>query len=252
VVHLAARAHVLDETEEDPAAAFRRANVELTQHVFLDSVAAGVKRFVFMSSAGVLGNSSPPGGFTDESPPAPHDEYSRSKAEAERWLLETADKSVVRVLLRPPLVHGPGARGNFGRIVKAAERGYPLPVGGLLAPRSMVGLRNLCDFTLVAALEPRAITSTYLVSDEQALSVRELTVTLRRLFGRSGRVPWVPVSVLTTLLRMAGKGADVPRLTHPYELRPSRASATFGWRPPYSCAEELSWTVQQILRGSAG
>jgi UDP-glucose 4-epimerase len=252
VVHLAARAHILDETERDPAAAFRRANVELTERVFEDSVAAGVKRFVFMSSAGVLGNSSPPGGFNDESPPAPHDEYSRSKAEAERLLLAISDQSVVRVLLRPPLVHGPGAQGNYGRIVKAAARGFPLPVGSLHAPRSMVGLRNLCDLTLMAVLDPRAVTSTYLVSDEQALSVRELAVTLQRLFGYRARVPSVPTSVLVALLRLMRKGADVARLTQPYELHATRANAIFGWRPPFSCAEELSWTVSEIRRRDPG
>jgi UDP-N-acetyl-alpha-D-quinovosamine dehydrogenase len=246
VVHLAARAHVLTETESDPAAAFRRANLELTQRVFLDSVAAGVKRFVFMSSAGVLGNVSPPGGFTDDSPANPHDEYSRTKAEAERWLLANDAEGVVKVLLRPPLVHGPGARGNFGRIVRAAARGFPLPVGGLHAPRTMVGLRNLCDLTLIAALDERATTATYLVGDEQALSVRELTIALRRLFGRSARVPWVPAGLLAVLLRLVGKGADASRLTQPFEMRPTRARDTFGWHPPYSCADELAWTVGQI------
>ncbi|HEV7606545.1 MAG TPA: NAD-dependent epimerase/dehydratase family protein [Steroidobacteraceae bacterium] len=248
VVHLAARAHVLDETEINSVEAYRRANVELTQRVFLDSLAAGVKRFVFMSSAGVLGNASPPAGFTDDSPTSPHDEYSRSKVDAERWLLAHRDDGVVKVLVRPPLVHGPGARGNFGRIVRAAERGYPLPVGGLYARRGMVGVRNLCDFTLVAALDPRAVTSTYLVSDEQTLSVRELTIALRQLFGRTGRVPWVPASVLAALLRVLGRGADAARLTQPFELQPTRARKTFGWRPPYTCAQELSWAVEQIAR----
>lgn len=248
VVHLAARAHVLDETESDPVAAFRRANFELTQRVFLDSVAAGVKRFVFMSSAGVLGNVSPPGGFTDDSPPNPHDEYSRTKAEAERWLLANDSAGVVKVLIRPPLVHGPGARGNFGRIVRAAASGIPLPVGGLHAPRSMVGLRNLCDLTLAMSLDTRAVTATYLVRDEQTLSVCELAITLRRLFGRSSWVPWVPASVLATLLRLVGKGADAPRLTQPFEMHPTRARDTLGWRPPFSCADELSWTVEQIRK----
>jgi nucleoside-diphosphate-sugar epimerase len=249
VVHLAARAHVLNETERDVPAAFRRANVELTQRVFLDSLSAGVRRFVFMSSAGVLGNASPPGGFTDDSPQSPHDDYSRSKGEAERWLLAHPDERAVKVIIRPPLIHGPGARGNFGRILSAAASGFPLPVGGLNARRSMIGLRNLCDVTLVAALDPRARTTTYLASDEETLSVRELTIALRRLFGRSARVPWVPAGVLASLLRIVGKGADANRLTRTLELRPMRAFETFGWRPPYTCEQELSWTVQQTQQG---
>jgi UDP-glucose 4-epimerase len=110
----------------------------------------------------------------------------------------------------------------------------------------MVGLRNLCDLTLAMALDARAVTASYLVRDEQTLSVRELTITLRRLFGRSSWVPWVPAGLLAALLRVAGKGADAPRLTQPFEMHPTRARDTLGWRPPYTCAEELSWTVEQM------
>ncbi len=243
VVHLAGRAHVLEETEADPAAAFHRVNVELTQRVYLDSVAAGVRRFVFMSSAGVLGDASPPGGFDDQSPARPYNDYSRSKYQAEQWLAGRGDAQVTRVVVRPPVVYGPGARGNFGRILTAARRGVPLPTGGLRAPRSMIGLRNLCDFIAVAALDPRATSDSFLVSDERVLSVHELSDTLRTLFGRSPFSLNVPASLLGAVLRMVGRGADAVRLTAPFELRPARVRQVFGWQPPFSCPDELAWTV---------
>jgi UDP-glucose 4-epimerase len=250
VVHFAGRAHVLDEREPDPAAAFRAVNLELTQRVFSASCAAQVRRFVYISSAGVLGNVSPTGGFGDDSPPAPYDYYSRSKYEAETWLLAQSASDVTRVILRPPLVHGPGAGGNFGRLLRAARRGIPLPTGALHARRTMIGVRNLCDITLTAALDQRAISETFLVCDAQTSSVRELHRALRILFGRSGFVPAVPAWILSALLRAAGRGLDAARLTAPFELHPARVHKVFGWHPPYSLDQELEWTVARVRIGA--
>jgi UDP-glucose 4-epimerase len=243
VVHLAGRAHVLKEDSADPAQAFRAANVELTTQVLNAAIDAGVRRFVLMSSAGVLGNVTSANGFDDAASPNPYDDYSRSKFEAEQVLRALPAGRIEAVIVRPPLVYGPGARGNFGRILHAVRRGWPLPVGALHAPRSMIGLRNLCDITLMAAVDPRAAQEVVLVSDSQAVSVRELALALGTALGKVPTIFSIPVSVLGSILKLIGKRADVARLTAPFVIRPERVREVFGWSPPYSFAQEIEWTI---------
>jgi nucleoside-diphosphate-sugar epimerase len=249
VVHLAGRAHVLRETAVDSAKAFHEANVGLTEAVLGASIRAGVRRFVLMSSAGVLGNVTADGGVDDDSPPAPYDHYSRSKLAAEEAVKAGAAGRIETVILRPPMVYGPGARGNFERILRAVERGWPLPVGRLRAPRSMIGLRNLCDLTLRASLDPAAAGATLLASDDQTASVRDLAVALGVALGKPTAILDVPVPVLSFALRTLGKGADIPRLTAPFVVHARRARELLGWTPPHGFAEEIGWTVAQTRAG---
>ena len=165
VVHLAARAHVLDSGAAADAAGFERSNVDLTRQVANAALAAGVRRLVFVSSAGVLGRASPPDGFSDYSPVAPHDAYTRSKLAAEDMLQREFARALEVVIVRPPLVYGPHAPGNFARLLGLVRRGWPLPFGALHAPRSMVGLRNLCDVLRVATAHPQAPGLRMLVAD---------------------------------------------------------------------------------------
>jgi nucleoside-diphosphate-sugar epimerase len=245
LVHLAGRAHVIRESAADPVHAFYDSNVALTRNLANAASRAGVHRFVFISSAGVLGDASPPGGFNDDSPPRPYDAYSQSKWEAEELLRTMKPLGLETVIIRPPLVYGPGARGNFARLRRAVESGWPLPVGGLRSPRSMVGLRNLCDLIFTAALDARAADSTMLVADNETVSIAELVSMLCLLAGRQPRTFRVPGPVLASLLRLVGRGADVARLTHSLEVRPQRVLDLLGWRPPYSLAQELRWTMHQ-------
>jgi nucleoside-diphosphate-sugar epimerase len=231
VVHLAGRAHVLKENAADPGQAFRTANVGLTTHVLNASVNAGVRRFVLMSSAGVLGNVTPTVGLDDDAPPSPYDNYSRSKFEAELVVKALPAERIETVIVRPPLVYGPGARGNFGRILRAVSRGWPLPVGALHAPRSMIGLRNLCDITLMAALDHRAAQEVLLVSDSQVVSVRELALALGSALGKRPILLSIPVWLLASMLKLLGKGADVARLTTPFVVSAKRVREVLGWSP---------------------
>jgi UDP-4-keto-D-FucNAc 4-reductase len=245
VVHLAGRAHVLKEEAEDPAKAFHAANVGLTGQVLDAAIDAGVRRFVLMSSAGVLGNATSADGLDDDASPNPYDDYSRSKFEAEQLLRALPAGRIETVIVRPPLVYGPGARGNFGRILRAVRRGWPLPVGSLHAPRSMIGLRNLCDITLLASLDPRAAHEVLLVSDSQAVSVRQLALALAFALGKRPAVFGIPVPLLASILKLLGRRADVARLTAPFVVRPKRAGEVLKWSPPYSFAEEIEWTISE-------
>jgi UDP-glucose 4-epimerase len=245
LVHLAGRAHVLREEAADPRRAFLESNLGLTQAVFRAAASAGVGRFIYMSSAGVLGSSSPPGGLTDDTPAHPHDAYSQSKWAAECWLREQAAACMETVIVRPPLVYGPGARGNFARILRAVRAGWPLPTGALRAPRSMVGIRNLCDMLIEACLQPGAANATFLVADSETVCIAELADLMAEFIGRRRRSLYVPVPVLVGILRMTGRQRDIPRVTQPFVLHPTRVAETLGWQAPFSLLDELRWTVQQ-------
>lgn len=243
LIHLAARAHVLKDEATDPLASFRSANVELTQIVARAAARAAVRRFIFLSSAGVLGRRSPPGGFTDQTPVAPHNPYTRSKLEAEEWLVGSPEAPRELVILRPPLIYGPGARGNFDRLLRAVRSGWPLPISGLDVPRSMLGVRNLNDLIGLAATHPGAPGAVMLVADRETTSVAEFARAISRRLGRRPRMIRLPSWMLNAALRMLGKNEDILRLSEPFELRPTVASARLSWSPPYSQSEELQWTL---------
>jgi nucleoside-diphosphate-sugar epimerase len=250
LIHAAGRAHVLREDASDPALAFHEVNVVLTERLLAAARRAGVRRFVFLSSAGVLGNVTSELGVTDDSPPRPYDEYSRSKLAAEQILGAAEGDSIETVIVRPPVVYGPGARGNFGRILHAVRSGWPLPAGALHAPRSMVGLRNLSDFLMLAALHPRAPGRPMLVSDAETISVRELALGLGRALQRRPLLLPIPVPLLSMMLALVGKRADIARLTQPCVVRGERAREALGWQPPHTLDEELAWAVRPPSRTS--
>lgn len=241
LLHLAGLAHVLGKQHSDPAAFFA-ANVQLTQRVFGAALSAGVHRFIYMSSAGVLGTTSPPEGFTEDTPAKPSEAYARSKLEAEDWL-RSQEAGTEVVVVRPPLVYGPGAPGNFGRLLKITASRWPLPLGGLRAERSMIGLRNLCDLLLNLVTAPRVPQGPVLVSDGEDISLRDLAIRLRTLRGRAPGIINVPAAAVATLLRAAGRAREIPKITQPFILRPRQTAEVMGWRPPYSLQEELQWSL---------
>jgi nucleoside-diphosphate-sugar epimerase len=243
VVHLAGRAHVLSETSADPRAEFWKSNVALTQSTARAAMSSGVKRFVFLSSAGVLGSSSPPDGFDDDSVPCPHDAYTASKLEAEVWLNAEMGTGMQLAILRPPLIYGPGAKGNFMRLLRLALKGWPLPIGSFRAQRSMIGIRNAVDLIRLVVTDPRLTRATLLAADRETISVSELFGTVAR---HAGHRPWlapVPPALIRYLLGLAGRRSDIVRLTDPFVLRPTIAQSQFGWTPPHSLQDELRRTV---------
>jgi UDP-glucose 4-epimerase len=250
VLHLAARAHVLDEENRPNVAAYRSVNTDLTAKVALAAMAAGVRRFVFVSSAGVLGQRSPPAGFDDSSDPDPHDAYTRSKLDAERWLTEHSAGKIELVVVRPPLVYGPDARGNFGRILRAAAVGRPLPIGSLRAPRSMVGVRNLSHFLMTCLMHPNAPGPPMLVAEPETTTLADLAEEIARLAGVPSRSFRVPAALLGAGLRLLGRQADAARLVAPFAIRVARAQTALGWRPAFERSSEMAWTVRTFLQAS--
>jgi len=241
VVHLAARVHVMRDTEADPLTAFRAVNVDGTLNLASQAAAAGVKRFVFISSVKVNGELTQPGGaFTEIDAPNPQDPYGQSKHEAEQGLCQlAADTGMEVVIIRPPLVYGPGVKANFAALMRAVQRGWPLPLGAVHNQRSLVALGNLVDFIITCVTHPQAADQTFLVSDGQDLSTTELVRGMARAAGVPARFLPVPVWALQAGAALLGKGDAVQRLCGNLQVDISKARSLLGWVPPVSVEEGL-------------
>ena len=175
VVHLAARVHVTKETSFDPLTEFRQMNVRSTLNLARQAAMAGIRRFVFISSIGVNGAATFQKPFAEHDPVAPHSPYAVSKHEAELGLQALAAETGMEVvIIRPPLVYGPNAPGNFGALIRAVQRGWPLPLGAIHNKRSLIGLDNLVNFIVTCVNHPSAANQTFLISDGQDVSTTEL------------------------------------------------------------------------------
>lgn len=248
VIHLAARCHVLQETADDPSAAFRRVNVHGAERLAEAASRAGVRRFILVSSAGVHGDSTDTQhqeGFRESDLPQPHDPYSQSKWEAEQAVTRVAERTGLEtVIVRPPLIVGPGVGGNFRELLRWVYRAAPLPLGSLSNRRSFVSVENLADF-LVRCLEaPRAPGETFLVSDTSALSTPDLIRCLARAMDRPARLVPLPVPLLKTGLRLLGKGRLYTRLCGSLLLDARKSREQLAWSPPTSLEDELARTAR--------
>jgi nucleoside-diphosphate-sugar epimerase len=241
VMHCAGRAHVMAETAIDPLTAFRIVNAAGTLNLARQAVEAGVKRFVFVSSVGVNGSQTAPGKpFSETDKPNPHNAYALSKWEAEQGLLRVADESGLEVvIIRPPLVYGCNAPGNFGSLTRAVQRGWPLPLGAVHNQRSLVALSNLVDFIVTCISHPLAANNTFLVSDGHDLSTTELLRGMARAVGVSARLLPVPVWALKAGGTLLGKGDALQRLCGNLQVDISKAKQLLGWVPPVSVYEGL-------------
>lgn len=250
VLHLAARVHVMRDKTTDSLAKFRRTNVQATLNLARQAAGFGVRRFVFVSSVKVNGESTlnnvP---FTPEDSPSPVDPYGISKMEAERGLREIAAQSGMEVvIIRPPLVYGPGVKANFEALLRAIQRGWLLPFGAVHNKRSLVGIDNLVDFVVVCMTHPHAANQTFLVSDGQDLSTNELVRGLARALGVPARLLSVPVWVLRIIGALIGKKGAVQRVTGNLQLNISKANKLLGWVPPISVEEGLRRAVTGIRK----
>lgn len=241
IVHLAARVHVMNDTAADPLTAFRAVNVDGTLNLARQAATAGVKRFVFISSVKVNGESTPPGqAFTEADAPNPQDAYGQSKHEAEQGLRQiAADTGMEVVIIRPPLVYGPSVKANFAALMRAVQKGWPLPLGAVHNQRSLVALDNLVDFIITCITHPQAANQTFLVSDGQDLSTAELVRGMAQAAGVPARLLPVPVWALQAAGSLLGKGDAVQRLCGNLQVDISKARELLGWIPPVSVAEGL-------------
>jgi nucleoside-diphosphate-sugar epimerase len=241
VVHCAGRAHVMKDAVADPLAAFRTVNVDGTLNLAYQAIKAGVNRFVFISSIGVNGSQTTIDKLFSESDQAkPHNAYALSKWEAEQGLMQIAAETGLEVvIIRPPLVYGCNAPGNFGSLMRAVQHGWPLPLGAVHNQRSMVALDNLVDFIVTCITHPQAANQTFLVSDGQDLSTTELIRGMAKAAGVSPRLLPVPVWALQAGATLLGKGGVVQRLCGNLQVDISKARSFLGWLPPLSVSEGL-------------
>jgi len=251
VLHTAARAHILNEIAGDPLAEFRQVNVCGTLALAQQAVQAGVKRFIFISSIGVNGNqSSRP--FTVEDVPSPTEPYAVSKYEAELALHQLATETGMEVvIIRPPLVYGPNAPGNFGRLIKTVSKGIPLPLGAIHNRRSLVALDNLVDLLVTCIDHPAAANQTFLVSDGEDLSTTELLRRMGNALGKPARLLPVPSWLLETGAGLLGKQALSQRLCGSLQVDISKTREILNWTPPVSVDEALRRTAKYFLEQQA-
>lgn len=245
VVHLAARAHVLDEDAADPEKAFRAANFESARAVAQAARAAGVRRLVLVSSIGVNGDRTVGRPFTETDAPHPRELYATSKWEGEQAVArELAQGQTDFVVLRPPLVYGDGCPGNFHLLLRLVDRLPLIPLGGLRRRRSLIHIDNLCDAILIGAAHPAVSRGTYVLSDNLDLSVAEVARILAAAFGkRPARVIPVPEVVLRWAAGLIGKRAAVDKLAGELIVDPSAFLTATGWRPPVAPAAGLARTA---------
>ncbi|MFV3288154.1 UDP-glucose 4-epimerase family protein [Pseudomonas sp. NY11955] len=234
VIHSAARVHVMNDTETDPLAAFRRVNVEGTLALARQAIAAGVKRFVFISSIKVNGEGTQPGKpYTANDTPQPQDPYGISKLEAETALQALARESGLEVVIvRPVLVYGPGVKANFLNMMRWLDRGIPLPFGAIHNRRSLVALDNLVDLVVTCMSHEAAANQVFLVSDGEDLSTTELLRRMGQALGRPARLLPVPAGLLSTGAKVLGKGSLSQRLCGSLQVDINKTRDLLGWHPP--------------------
>ncbi len=251
VVHLAARVHMMHDEAADPLKEFRRVNVDGTEALACAAAKQGVRRMVFVSTAKVNGESTSGTPFTEGDPPDPQDPYAVSKWEAEEALRSVAAKTGLEIaIVRPPLVYGPGVSANFLRLMRSVDRGIPLPLPDTKNRRSLIGVENLADFLVRCISDPGAANETFLVSDGEDVSTRELIVRLARALGRSARILPVPEFAVRLAARLVGKEAAVNRLLGSLTVSSDKARQRLGWKPPVTLDNGLAATARWYLESS--
>ena len=245
VIHLAARVHVMRDIVADPLAEFLRVNTEGTLNLARQAATAGVRRLVYLSSIKVNGETTVPDRpFTSKDLAAPQDPYGISKHEAEVGLREiTRTTGMQVVIIRPTLVYGKGAKGNFKSLMKLVASGIPLPLASIHNLRSFVGIDNLVDFIITCLEHPAAANETFMVSDGEDLSTPDLIRRMARAMNRPARLLPVPKSVLMAAANILGKGDIAHRLCGNLQVDISKSRTLLGWNPPISVDEGLRRAV---------
>lgn len=241
VIHTAARAHVMKDEPPDPIAEYRLVNVEAALNLARQAAVAGVRRFIFISSIKVNGESTPLGEpFQVSDEPAPRDPYGLSKLEAEQGLMQLAAETGMEiVIIRPALVYGPGVKGNFASMIKLVEKGIPLPLGAIYNKRSLVGIDNLVDLIIRCIDHPAAANQVFLAGDGEDLSTSELLRGVGQAMGKPARLIPVPAGLLQFGARLLGKKAMAQRLLGSLQVDISKTCELLDWKPPYTVEEGL-------------
>ena len=243
VVHLAARVHVMVDDASNPLQEFQRVNVDWTERLAARAAAQGVLRFVYLSSVKVNGEQTVVP-FTEQDPPKPQDPYGVSKWGAEQALAQVSMQTGMEiVIVRSPLVYGPGVRGNFLQLLNILRRGIPLPLASIRNQRSVVYLGNLVDAMARCVQDPRAAGQTYLVSDGEDLSTPELVRRLGAVMGSKVCLWPCPTALLYWVGQVAGRQGMIDRLVGSLQVNSSKIQTELGWHPPFSVDVGLSETA---------
>jgi UDP-glucose 4-epimerase len=230
----------------DPLSLYRAINTDATLHLARQAVAAGVKRFIFISSIKVNGELTKPGQpFTADDVSVPLDPYGLSKYEAELGLRQIAQETGLEVVvIRPPLIYGPGVKANFLKMMCWVERGIPLPLGSIHNQRSLVGIDNFLNFISLCLTHPKAAGKTFLVSDDHDLSTTELLKGIARSMGQSSKLLAIPQGILEGILGILGQRRIAERLCGSLQLDIQPTKDQLGWRPPYSVEDQMNKTIK--------
>lgn len=249
VVHLAARVHVMHDTSSGPLAEFRMINVEGTLSLARQAAAAGVRRFIFISSIKVNGEGTPVNmPYLAGAQAAPADPYGISKMEAEHGLRALAGETGMEVvIIRPTLVYGPGVKANFLNMMRWLHKGVPLPFGAIHNRRSLVALDNLVDLIMTCVEHPAAANQTFLVGDGEDLSTTELLLRMSVALGKPARLLPVPSRLLEVGAKLLGKQALAQRLCGSLQVDISKTRELLNWTPPVSVDEALRKTAKHFL-----
>jgi nucleoside-diphosphate-sugar epimerase len=245
IIHTAGRAHIISEDARDPFSAYQLVNVQGTLNLARQAAAAGVQRFVFISSIKVNGEATPESqSFTADDNPAPEDAYGLSKAEAEAGLMQlNKETGMEMVFIRPPLIYGPDVKGNFANLVRWVQRGVPLPLGAVHNKRSFVALENLVSLVLLCAdrsRSPQAANQVFVVADGEDVSTSTLLRKVARAAGRPSRLLPVPARWVLAGASLLGKRAVADRLLGNLQVDATKARSLLGWRPVVTMDEQLS------------
>ena len=245
IVHCAARAHVLRETSTNPLETFRQQNTQSTANLAQQASDLGVRRFIFLSSIGVLGNNSYETPFTDVSIPNPQVPYAQAKWEAEQALHALPD-DMDKIIIRPPNVYGSGVKGNFKALLNIMKKPFPIPLGAVKNKRQFLGVDNLVDFVTTCIESTKAINDTFLLADQEIISTTQLLRNISLAMGKRTILLPVPHRLLDWMLKSIGKSKMAGQLLGNLEIQSSKAYDSLGWKPPYTMQEQLNGALGRV------
>lgn len=252
IIHLAARAHVMNDGVADPLREFRKINVEGTVNLAWQAARANVRRFIFISSIKVNGEKTAGEAFTETDAPVPQDPYGISKYEAEQALHQVARETGLEVvILRPPLIYGPLVKANFYQLMNAIYQGWPLPLGRIQNQRSLLYVRTFADAIKTCLTHPKAGGETFLVSDEESFSTPELITRLGQFLACSPRLLRLPLSWMRIGGKLLRKAAAIDKLTSSLVVDHGKIREQLNWFAPYSMDAGLEKTAEWFLAEKA-
>ncbi len=247
VIHLAARVHVMEEKVKNPLESFRKMNVEATMNLARASKLVGVKRFIYISSIKVNGEETSDRPFTPTDKPNPSDPYGISKLEAETELMKLHENGVFEVvIIRPPLVYGPGVEANFGKLFWLVKKDLPIPFGRVKNIRSIVSVFNLCDLIVTCLDHPKASGEIFLISDDNDYSLKDLVILMAKTEGKSPHLLPVPVCLMVIVATILGKKLYTNRLFGNLHVDISKTKLLLDWKPIYNFEETYNPSVKRL------